>query len=442
MEFKGNVKRRISLNDSCLTALRLLKWKRSLEKLFRSKFAKKLIKATSGVDWNSSILSKQLLSDRCGREVDKLLTSLYSNLTDQQCLYDTRELDRILPALRSIFSLYVNKDVFSKKALLVLCKLIAHEAYGSDQQHLFAVQMLLNADQMAEDMPDANSAWYRVFLLDHAVNRMLPTSMRCFGENQRYLLATRRKKLIEEIENLLPSTLKTTEETFLNSEPLLLRAAHYWGHRGNHRLAKAQAIKKISIEQDEVTLENELVAPKGDTKIQLSQLVQGLEEGVHFYQRAAEFRIRAYSNSFEATEEIASLFASLRINTSTSSTQGEKFGYKVQALSDIANQFSAQCCLLCHLAVFPQEVLSLNAVFDRIKRSQQIAELLWKNANMIVRSNGGDLVRTMSWRRLYEHMVFKINKSIGRPQNFYEEKLKDFERTILTRFESLLDNEQ
>lgn len=407
--------------------------KKGKGKPFRSKFGNDLRFITSGINWADFERDRELFSIGTGKEIDRLLSNLFSNLTEQQFLYDTHELDTLMPRLRSVHALYGTRDVSSERASLLLSKLIAHEAYGIRDHFHFAVLLLIDANRMVGSLESKQVTWYRIFFLDHAINRMLPNSMGCRDERERAHLKGKRDEFTAELEALLPNALKGNSDATNNSDPLLLRAAHYWGHRGNHRLEMAQSATEVDPQKKEVILESE-------PAIAASRFVEQVEDGVRLFERAVEFRVRAFAHSFPGDDVISFLMRRYNIRaTETQERTVEKFKSRAQALADIANQFSAQCCLLCHLASLPENWHPNRDITERILASKEMAEWLWRQANEMIRIEGGVPLRTMLWRRLYEHMTFKVVSYTGRPRHFYEESLQQFERDILHRFESILE---
>jgi len=99
------------------------------------------------IDWSDRHLPKNLLSRRQIRKVDKELQQLFTNLTIQQYLYDSKQLADISSHLTSFTALAGGVGMpLSKSSELLLLKLVAHEAYGKTALYGTAVHLLLTAN--------------------------------------------------------------------------------------------------------------------------------------------------------------------------------------------------------------------------------------------------------------------------------------------------------
>ncbi|MCG8669522.1 MAG: NB-ARC domain-containing protein, partial [Pseudomonadales bacterium] len=160
----------------------------------------------------------------------------------QNFVYDTGIQELLLDQMLQLQEYLASKDQLSPMFKLILYKLIGHAYYAEPKatgeiakqyfdQALECARQLLNSPDA--DTYDSTIRWYIIFLLDHrsnvaSKNRPVDQQDKPICNDQNFTGD------FSEIENALPSPLRELIEP--PEEPqceLLLRAAHYWGHRGN-----------------------------------------------------------------------------------------------------------------------------------------------------------------------------------------------------------------
>ncbi len=405
------------------------------------------------IDWSDRRLPQNLLSRRQIRKVDKELQQLFTNLTIQQYLYDSKQLADIASHLTSFTALAGGAGMpLSKSSELLLLKLVAHEAYGKTALYGTAVQLLLTANQKIALLQfDAKASmvkhWYDVFLLDHAVSRMWKESIVSdkspYQDPERTTHRTDRELVVERLRESLknralkqiPKSLQVDSAARLNNHEclLLLRSAHFFGHCGNDCLRKVQNFDPES---------------KIKVKTVVATLAQQIEDGVRYFSLAIRHRLWAFALSFQ--EDLSSIhkydlpmthevcFKHKRVLTAALL---ERFNTQNQALSDIANQYAAMTCLLCHGIALKERYKSAyrgNAInVSEVDRAAEGARYYWEKANAKAALHGETQMRTLTWRRLFEHMGYVANLGFGKSDLWYEGPLEVYQRDILHRFQTL-----
>ncbi|NEP57766.1 MAG: hypothetical protein F6K31_12210 [Symploca sp. SIO2G7] len=160
---------------------------------------------------------------------------LFDNFVFQQYIYDTGYLDNGIERIERIRSVLPEEDV---EGQIILSKMIGHSYYADRREEgtRNAVQNFLMARKYVKSRNSINFEgkhdawlWYQLFCLDHAHNLVVPKrSIEIEGK------IFTSKDLEAAIDELLPDELKqlSTPPSAVVA-PYILRAAHYWGHRGN-----------------------------------------------------------------------------------------------------------------------------------------------------------------------------------------------------------------
>lgn len=162
----------------------------------------------------------------------------------QQYVYDSGLQDMILKQIDNL-KIYLQKtNQYQDSYKLVLSKIAGHACYanpdGTGKQAKGYFNIALDMTRKLSQRTDKNDqhkqsqfAWYEVFILDHLIN--VDSKTRSKDERAILLqLDTNFAQPITDLEQKLPQGLK--DLGFVPSpcdHNLLLRAAHYWGHRGN-----------------------------------------------------------------------------------------------------------------------------------------------------------------------------------------------------------------
>jgi hypothetical protein len=160
---------------------------------------------------------------------------LFDNFVFQQYIYDTGYLDNGIERIEKIRSVLPEEDV---EGQIILGKMIGHSYYADRREEgtRNAVENFLMAREYVKSRKSINFEgkhdawlWYQLFCLDHAHNLIV--------EKHKIEIDGKiftPKDLEAAIDELLPDELKqlSTPPSAVVA-PYILRAAHYWGHRGN-----------------------------------------------------------------------------------------------------------------------------------------------------------------------------------------------------------------
>ena len=412
-----------------------------------SKKIAELEKLLVSIDWAQVHGSESLLSPGHVDAINDKLGLMFDDKTLQQFLYDTEKLKSIslrLQPLAMIASL--RPGMLTVKATILLPKLLSHQAYSVPALWPLAVASLLETDRFlagpsAAEIDSTAKKWYRMFVIDHAISRMYPANMvhtlKTEDEDKSHSkVEEKRDALILQFEGMIPAALKTmnriTDQALVDeSDPLLLRAAHYYGHRGNQHLHSIQELKW----GDRVREKNFGIVP---------DLVSSALDA---YRPAIALRLLGFAKTFGARPKDLPVTDFETIESVSAwdperKTKFESFVLTSQALADIANQYAAMSCVYCYLYVYEKhhDKREVNATGSNIKVTLAKAVHYWRKAIINGNREGvGEPYRIMARRRLSEHMAHLVsNAEIGYPVNHYDRKLDDREKGIFDRFREML----
>jgi hypothetical protein len=253
----------------------------------------------------------------------------------QQYIYDTGYLESAIDKLEQAKA-YLKQlgDSNNLKAKVIASKMLGHAYYANPgQTRSQAIENMMTArliaaraDRVATSEIDHQMwLWYQVFLLDHVHNLLSKPS-----DQPSDLIP---EELEIEIAELLPTSLEQADTApELEVLPSLLRAAHYWGHRGN---------------QVSIKLENLLRELPSNTQSEEVELL--IDQGINFYSLAAIFRSANFRLSFpqQYQRHLASILNEipgipgwlLTWNPDIGLIEFEKFTSSSQAIGDIAHQY-------------------------------------------------------------------------------------------------------
>jgi len=175
--------------------------------------------------------------------VIKALQFWYTHFHFQNYIYDTGIQPALLDRLHSLENYIDERQItLSPAQRLVLCKLIAHIYYATPKDtpdeimDYFEQALQLVGCWEQQHGADACSQWYRIFILDHRSNAASKKLTIEDSPKHSYFFPD-----IEAIESVLPEGLKNIKvEPNEKDKNLILRAAHYWGHRGNQEASFAK----------------------------------------------------------------------------------------------------------------------------------------------------------------------------------------------------------
>lgn len=173
--------------------------------------------------------------------IETSLEFWFHHMKFQNFVYDTGLQELLLGQLERLYD-ETRKSSLAPHHELILLKLLGHAYYARPQESgKLAEEFFRKAIELARQLISKRSnktidpelRWYLVFLLDHSANvlaKQRPKKDRSIPVRaDRFFIP-----IFDEIETALP-------RSFVNFHPinqerdceLLLRAAHYWGHRGN-----------------------------------------------------------------------------------------------------------------------------------------------------------------------------------------------------------------
>lgn len=168
------------------------------------------------------------------------------NFRFHQFVYDNEILDEFYDDIKSLVEHLEEAGQYVGPTKIVFNKMLGHSHYAnpSDPNNIAAGEQrfqgaldeieAITRDPLRHGIPQSTLEWYYIFLLDHMLNikskAALPIKETIVPINRRPKLKT----WINEVEQMLPTSLcELTEIQDLTDYVFLLRAAHYWGHRGN-----------------------------------------------------------------------------------------------------------------------------------------------------------------------------------------------------------------
>lgn len=309
---------------------------------------------TLGAEGTSHLINRLEEDDDA---LERWTSLIFEDLTIQQYLYDSGTLHASSQALERM----CNLSWLPLTSRLLLMKLKAHALYGLDAARRPVA--IASLDELLEALERAAASlspkqqqliiWYRIWAADHRKN-LVPG-----GEG--------------EVEALLPAALRSGTEPERGDEYLILRAAHYWGHRGNQesrRMVKGEPLK-------------------GDPLV--------------FYKRAAAYRAYTVPYSFglsrdrdirlpasSALDEASKALRRLGLPTwavdftekeRVTGTLMECFPSMHQALGDIAHQLVCSGIVYCWGAVSKGDAMAL----PMARTYYETARHLWRLATEVGR---------------------------------------------------------
>jgi NB-ARC domain len=198
---------------------------------------------------------------------------LFDNFVFQQYVYDTGYLENSLERVEKMRASLPKENI---KGNIVLSKMIGHSYYVNRATSMRqSIENMIVAQEFAEQSSSRVSKdkqeewlWYQLFCLDHTHNLLATTPEGQISLPKQELTAD---MLQAKVEALLPESLRQ-----INTPPsaeistLILRAAHYWGHRGNQ--ISYRLFRDI-------------------TNLPFADLELLYSDGIEYYARAAVFRL-------------------------------------------------------------------------------------------------------------------------------------------------------
>ena len=301
---------------------------------------------------------------------------LFNNFIFQQFIYDTGYLENGLERIEKI------RDCLPEdatKGQIILSKMIGHSYYADrDTGTTPAVKNFLNTRAYSQSQTlDNVERWYQIFAIDHAHNLVVPKgSIDINGESY----SAQSLELM--LDELLPDTLKQlSTPPGAEVAPYILRAGHYWGHRGNQcAFLLFRDIQALSPQRFD-SLYN---------------------RGIEYYARAAVFRLtnfrlsnpRDYEKELKSDLVNAPYIPSWLTDWDDSTFQGydttfERFTSAAQAIGDTAHQYRgvADIKLWGYLYREKHEKQVDTSFIQEASKLVNVTEDLWKAAQNLLKKN-------------------------------------------------------
>lgn len=331
---------------------------------------------------------------------------LFDSFVFQQYVYDTGYLENNLKQLEKIRS-HLNLKLDNLKGDVILGKMIGHGYYAdrSVSREVAVKNMVLAHKRVVTIYHTSNELdrkvwlWYQLFLLDHSHNLIATTPEGSINLESSILTS---QALQFDIELLLPEQLKQ-----IDSPPdpelctYMLRAAHYWGHRGNQ--VSYQLLRQIP---DALKSRN----------LQIERLY---EEGMRYYLLAAILRAVNFRLSFpkKYKEHLGDLIQEAPytpqwlndwnpVNFQDSLVRFEQFTSPSQAVGDTAHQYRGIAIVQLWTYLYKA---SHGVEQQFVRDTRKVMETtfnLWKKSDDLLNRNIGEkIIRYYAWTAPLETMV-------------------------------------
>lgn len=335
-------------------------------------------------------------SNRTLLEFLELLSQYYSV---QQYIYDTGYLESAIDQLELAKAYLVQLGESNNlKAQVTNGKLLGHAYYANPAQNRnLAIENMMIAREIASraDQTTTSDAehqiwlWYQVFLLDHVHNLLSKPS------DQSSVLVP--EELEVQIAELLPTSLEQANDPpDPDVLPSLLRAAHYWGHRGNQVTFKMETLLRES--------------PSNHSE----EIESLLEDGLNYYSLASIFRAANFRLSFpqqyqqhlaDVLDEVPNIPEWLLTwNPPVQSLDFERFTSSSQAVGDIAHQYRGMATVQL-FGHFYNVSRGLNSsLLEEARSVVEVASRLWEKAKILLTPNE-QIIRYYTWMANLEIML-------------------------------------
>lgn len=368
----------------------------------------------------------------------------FENYVFQQYVYDTELQETLFDRYLAMDHYLSHTEQYLQKHRVVLTKMIGHAYYSNPgDMGSKAQNALISGRQQVEPLliqePDnVDLIWYNIFFLDHIINTRSKSNdfIRQFTfVSDCPVLST----WIHQLEKELPKGLIGLERLpKQHYYPLLLRAAHYWGHRGN---------------QDSFSLYRCLT--QGNYELMQYAVIQECKE---HYIKALNYRLASlflfYKDEFTSTlsARLATMpkIASWITQLEPVASQVEKFATLYQGVGDSAHQYRGLhfvCvmeCLVklrsgqdCDLSSAEESFIAANTLWqlaDQIRGDNEapIKYVLWMTSSEVVLNllrltvKGDALPSLVSVEKEIHAAVSAIQKKL--PGNYLDAAKQQFEQ--------------
>jgi hypothetical protein len=350
----------------------------------------------------------------------------------QQYLYDTGYLETAIDKLENVKKYLEPLDEL--KAQVVIGKMLGHAYYNNDNlygeqaiDNMMAAQKIAAEANQTENEDSQMCIWYQIFLLDHVRN--LLSKLR--SKHPDIYPELTYENLERQISILLPDTLEQT-----NTPPtpddwfFVLRAAHYWGHRGNQVAFELEDhLSRLPFEIESQTVE---------------RLIQ---QGIHYYSLAAILRAVSLRLSFpeqydqslvkllQETPYLPEWLTTWNPNLQANNNDFERFASPSQAVGDMAHQYRGIAVIqLWSYYYYACEELTQSELQPKLEDTRRVVDAcikLWEKAKEILVSNE-QLIKYYTWIANLRVMLKLAEKTrSGEPiPDLHEEVIPEVNRNL------------
>ena len=331
-----------------------------------------------------------------GDFAEVLLELLHERLELQQYLYDRQ----FLPAYQTFLENKACEDGVEDITRVLLNKLLGHIGYHSSSST--GPARFQEALEIANRIPpdDAVGRWYKVFLHDHISNALskheaFPDIEERDAFDGHVALAT----------NALPECLRsglTPPEA--NDLPVLIRAAHLWGHLGNQATRRLAALMRTGVSSAKTV-----------------DVVEEQEKATRSYLLAAVFRLAGYKISFfpnktvddtadttfaqamlvveQLSDREGNWLSEFARRTDLETSVVERFMHRSQAIGDTAHQL-VQGCKAHYQALALLGKINIEDARRGVAKAEeyrQAGERLWEEAQIAAEREGNSIIQYYLW---------------------------------------------
>lgn len=297
----------------------------------------------------------------------------FDNYTFHNYIYDTglqELLELQLTDLREMFGHYYQPTLLDR---LVVGKMLGHALYADpgvtgEKAAAYFDEALETARQLQAQSQEADvvetARWYQLFLLDHRTN---VRAKRLAGSDGLCRLRTFPgfRADLDEMESAFPAALANLDQAPGEDDfEYIVRAAHYWGHRGN--------------QDSQILLRRLAAGAPGDDWDQLCGNAQ------QHYLKALTFRLLA-SELFTPDralqkvirKKLTFLPAWMKADFPRCERRYEKFTSLAQGIGDAGHQLRGLHCVLAYKYLASRE----RSLLEQAQRALDEADVLWRLAD-------------------------------------------------------------
>jgi hypothetical protein len=347
----------------------------------------------------------------------------------QQYIYDTGYLESAIEKLeRAKLFLRELGESNNLKAQVINAKMLGHAYYASPAQNRnLAIENMMAATGLAA-LADRSSTstsehqiwlWYQVFLLDHVHNLL----SKPFEQTSTLVPI----ELEVQIAELLPTSLERADAPpELDVLPSLLRAAHYWGHRGNQVTFKLESL----LRELPSTRSEEVEALLGD--------------GINYYSRASIFRAANFRLSFpqQYQRHLANILDEiphipqwlLTWNPPETPLDFERFTSASQAVGDIAHQYRGMATIQLFGCFYNVSRSLSSSLLEEASSVVDVVAKLWEQARILL-TPGEQVIKYYVWTANLEMMLHLMRLQYSFDAQLPSEA--DVEREVTAKLDEL-----